>query len=353
MSKPLSRLSFPPYRIIPELRDLTPNFLKQTEHCFTQCSAALVAEQYTHVQQLGHQLHGSGASFGFPYFSQIGQAMEIAAAQQDSSALYALWQKGTAYLAWIKQTLPVGLCPEASPPPLLSAQDTERAMVYYQRRRGSPAAIYHQYGLRQLGQVLNGTLKRTLDVLGAATLLTLLTPLLAAVALAIWLEDRGPVLFMQQRVGKDGRCFHFYKFRSMVPQAEALKDRLKHLNESQDGVIFKARRDPRITRVGRWIRRFSIDELPQLYNVLKGDMSLVGPRPPLPSEVELYTPGDRKRLHVTPGLTCIWQVSGRSEIPFHQQVKLDQQYIQQQNLRLDLVLLLQTLKAVVSGRGAY
>ncbi|PIQ24148.1 glycosyl transferase [bacterium (Candidatus Blackallbacteria) CG17_big_fil_post_rev_8_21_14_2_50_48_46] len=196
-------------------------------------------------------------------------------------------------------------------------------------------------------------LKRAIDVLGALAALLMLSPLLIFTALAIWLEDRGPVLFSQERVGQFGRVFQFYKFRSMVRNAEALKDSLTHLNESSDGVIFKARRDPRITRVGRIIRRLSIDELPQLWNVLRGDMSLVGPRPPVPREVQDYRPEDRKRLDIRPGLTCIWQVSGRSEIPFHRQVQMDQDYILRQNLKLDFILLLKTVRAVFSGRGAY
>lgn len=201
--------------------------------------------------------------------------------------------------------------------------------------------------------LLGAAFKRSLDVCGAAVALVMLSPLLLLTALAIWLEDRGPVLFAQERVGQYGRVFRFYKFRSMLRNAEALKDSLAHLNESSDGVIFKSRRDPRITRVGRVIRRTSIDELPQLWNVLRGDMSLVGPRPPVPREVADYSPEARKRLDIRPGLTCIWQVSGRSEIPFQRQVQMDQDYILRHSLTLDLTLLLKTVKAVFSGRGAY
>lgn len=200
---------------------------------------------------------------------------------------------------------------------------------------------------------LGSQLKRGLDIAGSLMALMALSPLFAATALLIKLEDGGPVFFAQDRVGQYGQTFRFYKFRSMVLNAEALKDSLADLNESQDGVIFKSRRDPRITRVGRFIRRYSIDELPQLWNVLKGDMSLVGPRPPVPREVADYTPEDRKRLDVRPGLTCIWQVSGRSEIPFRQQVQMDQAYILKRSLKLDFLLLLKTVKAVLGGRGAY
>lgn len=200
---------------------------------------------------------------------------------------------------------------------------------------------------------LSAQLKRGLDITGSLLALMALSPLFAATALLIKVEDGGPVFFAQDRVGQYGQTFRFYKFRSMVLNAEALKDSLADLNESQDGVIFKSRRDPRITRVGRFIRRYSIDELPQLWNVLKGDMSLVGPRPPVPREVADYTPEDRKRLDVRPGLTCIWQVSGRSEIPFRQQVQMDQAYILKRSLKLDFLLLLKTVKAVLGGRGAY
>jgi lipopolysaccharide/colanic/teichoic acid biosynthesis glycosyltransferase len=144
-----------------------------------------------------------------------------------------------------------------------------------------------------------------------------------------------------------------YKFRSMYIDAEARKAALAKNNEMDGGVIFKMKHDPRITRVGRYIRRASIDELPQLWNVLKGDMSLVGPRPPVPSEVSQYTLSDRRRLEAKPGITCVWQVSGRSDIPFEQQVELDFAYIESQSLWMDIKLLLKTIPAVLLGRGAY
>lgn len=195
--------------------------------------------------------------------------------------------------------------------------------------------------------------KRTLDVIAALILILLLSPLLIAVALLIYIDEPGPVLFVQKRVGKNGRHFDFIKFRSMVLNAEALKEDLIDQNESADGVIFKIKEDPRITGIGRFIRRYSIDELPQLFNVLKGDMSLVGPRPPVPAEVAQYTLEDRKRLHVIPGITGIWQVSGRSDIPFRQQVQLDLEYIRSRGLLADVMILLKTIPAVLLGRGAY
>ncbi len=194
--------------------------------------------------------------------------------------------------------------------------------------------------------------KRALDVAAAAVGLLLLSPLLLLTMLAIVVDSRGGPLFFQTRVGKDGEPFRCWKFRSMYRDAEARKAALLATNEMQGGVTFKMKKDPRITRVGRLIRKLSIDELPQLYNVLAGDMSLVGPRPPVPSEVEQYTPYQRGRLAVTPGITCIWQVSGRSNIPFPQQVELDLRYIRTRSLWLDIALLLKTVPAVLTARGA-
>jgi lipopolysaccharide/colanic/teichoic acid biosynthesis glycosyltransferase len=195
--------------------------------------------------------------------------------------------------------------------------------------------------------------KRTLDLAIALPLLILLSPVLALVALVIKVWDRGPIFFTQTRVGKDGKEFTCFKFRSMVPHAERLKEELQSQNHHGDPRTFKIPRDPRITWIGRAIRKSSIDELPQLWNVVAGDMSLVGPRPPVPSEVNLYSDRDRRRLHVQPGITCIWQVSGRGDLPFSEQVRLDLEYIENRSLLLDLKLLLWTFPAVVTGRGAY
>lgn len=199
-----------------------------------------------------------------------------------------------------------------------------------------------------------GLSKRCLDLLVVLPALVLALPLFMGVAVIIWATDRGPVFYWQKRVGRFGREFDFPKFRSMRVDSNAVRAQLEALNQhGHKGVTFKMKRDPRITPIGRFIRRTSIDELPQLWCVLKGDMTLVGPRPPLPSEVARYTLADRERLSVTPGLTCIWQVSGRSEIPFEQQVKLDIDYIQQRSIKKDLLLLLKTIPAVIFGRGAY
>ena len=205
------------------------------------------------------------------------------------------------------------------------------------------------------GAVIRGAylLKRLLDLVGSALLLIALSPVLLGIALWIKLDSPGPVLFRQTRVGRYGKYFSMWKFRSMYIDAEARKQALLAQNEMAGGVLFKMRNDPRITRVGRFIRRASIDELPQLWNVLMGDMSLVGPRPALPSEVNQYSLAERRRLDVIPGITCIWQVSGRSDIPFDQQVHLDVEYIESQSFWLDLKLLLLTVPAVLLGRGAY
>ncbi|GAA3224874.1 exopolysaccharide biosynthesis polyprenyl glycosylphosphotransferase [Dactylosporangium siamense] len=195
-------------------------------------------------------------------------------------------------------------------------------------------------------------LKAVVDRIGAVVLLVALSPLLAGLALAVRAESRGPVLFRQVRVGKDGREFVIVKFRTMHLDAEARLAELRHLNEV-GGALFKLRNDPRVTRVGRLLRKFSLDELPQLLNVLGGSMSLVGPRPPLPEEVAVYPDDARRRLAVRPGMTGLWQVSGRSDLSWDEAVRLDLQYVENWSLSLDLVIMLRTLSAVTRGAGAY
>jgi lipopolysaccharide/colanic/teichoic acid biosynthesis glycosyltransferase len=196
-------------------------------------------------------------------------------------------------------------------------------------------------------------IKRTMDILVAVIFLVGLSPLLVLVALIIYLTDRGPVIYTQKRVGKWGREFSFPKFRSMVVNADEIRRKILDQSHHADSLTFKMANDPRITWIGGIIRKLSIDELPQLWNVLKGDMSLVGPRPPLPEEVARYTLKDRRRLDVTPGLTCTWQVSGRSDIPFDEQVKLDVAYIESKSIMTDIRILFKTIPAVLSGKGAY
>jgi exopolysaccharide biosynthesis polyprenyl glycosylphosphotransferase len=194
--------------------------------------------------------------------------------------------------------------------------------------------------------------KRLLDVVASSLALVVLSPVMALLAAAILLDSRGPVFYRSQRVGVGGRIFGFYKFRSMVVGAEGMLDQLRHLNEV-DGPVFKISRDPRITRVGFWLRRTSLDELPQFWNVLRGEMSLVGPRPPIPSEVEQYEPWQLRRLSVRPGITCLWQVSGRSALRFEDWMRLDMEYIDHLSLGADVRILWRTVPAVLGRRGAY
>jgi len=194
-------------------------------------------------------------------------------------------------------------------------------------------------------------IKRGTDVLLAGAALLVLFPFMILIALLIKLTSRGPVIFRQTRCGLNGRRFVFYKFRSMVADAEERRVALEHLNEKS--TVFKMKNDPRLTAVGRWLRKFSIDEWPQLWNVWKGDMSLVGPRPPLPSEVEQYERWQRRRLRMRPGLTCLWVVSGRDRVDFETWMRLDMQYIDTWSLALDWKIIFRTIPQVLLGRGAH
>jgi len=194
--------------------------------------------------------------------------------------------------------------------------------------------------------------KRAFDLLVALLLLPFLLPFMIIAGIAIKLDSQGPILFRQERVGKWGQTFKCLKFRSMYVDADARKNELMHLNEA-DGLVFKIKKDPRVTRVGRVIRKLSIDELPQIFNVFQGNMSLVGPRPPVPVEVVQYEFDHFRRLDAIPGITGLQQVKGRSDISFTRWVELDVQYIEEQSLRKDLWILLMTIPAVISGRGAY
>lgn len=195
-------------------------------------------------------------------------------------------------------------------------------------------------------------MKGVFDCVVAAIAVAVLSPLLLAVAVAIRTTSRGPAFFRQVRVGRDGSTFSIWKFRTMRTDAEGAKGELEHLNE-HDGLLFKIRDDPRRTNVGRFLRRFSLDELPQLFNVVTGAMSLVGPRPPIPSEVEQYAHDVRRRLLVKPGLTGLWQVSGRSDLSWEESVRLDLYYVENWSIALDISILWRTAAAVVTGRGAY
>ncbi len=195
--------------------------------------------------------------------------------------------------------------------------------------------------------------KRLLDIVGSLTLLIVLSPLMLVIAIAIALTSPGPVIYAQRRIGEGGHPFTMYKFRSMVRDAHDLRHLHAHRNRHTIGPVFKVPDDPRITPVGKVIRRLSLDELPQLMNVLRGDMSLVGPRPALPEEFALCSSDARQRTLVAPGLTCIWQVSGRSDVDFLRWVDMDLEYIRTWTLRLDLLLLIRTIPAVIRGDGAY
>jgi exopolysaccharide biosynthesis polyprenyl glycosylphosphotransferase len=193
--------------------------------------------------------------------------------------------------------------------------------------------------------------KQLFDVGVSAVGLLLISPLMLAIALAIKVTSKGPIIFTQERVGFNGRIFKMYKFRSMVVNAEELKAKLADLNE-MSGPVFKIKNDPRVTKLGKFLRKTSLDELPQLWNVLKQDISLVGPRPPLPSEVNMYNPKHRKRLSVMPGITCIWQISGRNIMNFEQWMDLDAEYIDRWSFWLDIKILAKTVPAVLMRKGA-
>ena len=198
----------------------------------------------------------------------------------------------------------------------------------------------------------NKIAKRVMDLVCGGMGFALSLPLWAFIALAIKLDSPGPILFRQKRAGQSGRIFTMLKFRSMTADAEAQYQELAHLNEESSGLIIRIPDDPRVTTVGKFLRKFSLDEVPQFYHVLKGDMSLVGPRPPSPDEYKRYDNLQRRRLEVKPGLTGLWQVSGRKDTDFDFMVKKDIEYIEQQSLGLDLRILLKTIPAVLIGKGA-
>lgn len=194
--------------------------------------------------------------------------------------------------------------------------------------------------------------KRVLDVVAASIVILLLSPLFLLLILAVKLTSRGPILYVSKRVGLCGKVFDFYKFRSMYVDADQKRVALEQANE-KDGPIFKMKRDPRITPIGRFLRKFSLDELPQFYNVLKGDMSLVGPRPPLVHEVERYSSFEQERLTIRPGLTCYWQIMGRSDLSFEEWMILDHRYLREMSLWTDMKIMVKTPLAVLLGKGAY
>ena len=205
--------------------------------------------------------------------------------------------------------------------------------------------LNHQYGYR--------TIKRIFDFIAALLAVVILSPTFLIIAIAIKINDpHGPVFYTQERVGKDGRRFRMFKFRSMITNADELLEKLKEQNEIE-GAMFKMKNDPRITSVGRFIRKYSLDELPQLLNVVGGSMSIVGPRPPLPYEVDQYTDYDKQRLMVKPGATGMWQVGGRNALNFDQMVELDLTYINERSIWLDLKIMFETVKVMIKPNAAY
>ncbi|WOO42015.1 sugar transferase [Rubellicoccus peritrichatus] len=200
---------------------------------------------------------------------------------------------------------------------------------------------------------LSHLLKRLLDILGSIAALIAFSPVFLIVSLLIKIEDGGPIFFKQTRVGDGGKPFGMFKFRSMVTNADEIKDALAEGNQHAVGVTFKIKDDPRITKVGKFIRKASVDEFPQFYNVLKGEMSLVGPRPPVPREVAQYRAVHLRRLKAKPGITCLWQIGGRADIDFEGQVRLDLEYIRSANFWTDIKILFLTVPAVLAGKGAY
>ena len=218
---------------------------------------------------------------------------------------------------------------------------------FYPVDSSHPLSWYHREEKRHFYRLS----KRVIDITASITALVLLLPLMLIVGLLIKLDSKGPIFYSQERVGKKGRTFRFWKFRSMTADSDKMQVLLDSESDSND-LRFKMTEDPRITGIGKFIRKYSIDELPQLWNVLKGDMALVGPRPPLPREVDQYSVYHLRRLAVTPGITCTWQIGGRANIPFEQQIEMDLEYIRNRSLLEDLRILFLTPYAVVSGNGA-
>ena len=244
----------------------------------------------------------------------------------------------------------------AAPSPMREDEKVARMVEIFSERRFKRTRTLQRMRLRLLAWVIRTkirtNLKRVLDVIIASIGVIFLSPVFFLISIAIKLDSPGPVIFKQDRIGKWGKPFACYKFRSMYVDAEERKAELMKENEA-DEVVFKMKHDPRVTRIGRFIRKASIDELPQLFNVIKGEMSLVGPRPPVPIEVVQYEFETMFRLDAVPGITGLQQVSGRSDLSFKRWVELDLQYIAEQSLLKDIEILLKTIPAVLSGKGAY
>ncbi len=287
------------------------------------------------------------AQLGERYFGTLDRLGEVAAREGVGRVIYGLPRR---FLVQDSVANAIGLCETLGIDLTIPADlfETRAAHVIVTRIGDTPAFSFSVHGHHSRWQL---AAKRVFDVLGAFAVLVLSLPIWLATALAIKLDSRGPIFFVQPRCGRYGRVFPFLKFRTMVTDAEQRKHSLSALNE-KSGPVFKMERDPRVTRVGRILRKYSVDELPQMLNVLAGHMSLVGPRPPVPGEVEKYELDHRGRLSMRPGITCLWQVSGRNQIEFEDWVKLDIEYVERWSLLLDFQILLATVPAVASGRGA-
>jgi exopolysaccharide biosynthesis polyprenyl glycosylphosphotransferase len=281
-------------------------------------------------------------------FQALGNTANLPAllhSQQVDQVIITLpWQQRRQILAITSQCARAGVRPRIVP----DLFQMSLSMVDMQNVAGIPMLTPNDTQLSPWARVF----KRGTDVLGSAFGLLIFSPLLAIIAVAIRLDSPGPVIFSQPRVGRNGKLFRVFKFRTMVKDADQIKDQVRHLNEAQ-GPMFKIRDDPRITRVGRFLRRTSLDELPQFWNSLLGDMSLVGPRPALPEEVADYADWHRQRLATAPGITGLWQVSGRSDLSFEEMVLLDIYYIENWSPLRDLSILLRTIPQFIAGRGAY
>ncbi len=287
------------------------------------------------------------ALLGARYLGALDRLGEVAAREGVGWVVYGLPRR---FLSQDSVANAIGLCETLGIDLTIPADlfETRAAHVVLTRIGDVPAFSFSVHGHHSPWQL---AAKRGLDVVGALVGLLVTMPLWLATAIAIKLGSPGPIFFVQRRCGRYGRVFPFLKFRTMVSDAESRKDALSAQNE-KSGPVFKMERDPRVTGVGRILRKYSIDELPQLLNVLVGHMSLVGPRPPVPGEVAKYELDHRGRLSMRPGITCLWQVSGRNQIEFEDWVKLDIEYVERWSLLLDLQILLATVPAVVSGRGA-
>jgi exopolysaccharide biosynthesis polyprenyl glycosylphosphotransferase len=290
---------------------------------------------------------GDRRALGDRYLGRLDRLPDIAASSTVDWVIYGLPRR---FLAHDSTANAIGLCETLGIDLTIPVDlfDTRAAHVVRRDVAGLPAISFSVHGRHRVWQF---AAKRAFDIAGSLLLLAITAPVWIAVAVAIKLDSPGPIFFVQPRCGRYGRVFPFLKFRTMSTDAEARKADLRALNE-KSGPVFKMQHDPRVTRVGRILRKYSIDELPQVLNVLVGHMSLVGPRPPVPAEVAKYELDHRGRLSMRPGLTCLWQVSGRNEIEFEDWVKLDIEYVERWSLLLDLQILLATFPAVISGRGA-